>query len=247
MFPRRKPGNAEGAFDEAVKGVSAIAHIATISTLDPDPNNVVPQTVAGTVSILQAALTEPSVQRVIYTSTLLTSTFPAPGNDIQVKRHTWNDAAVEAAWAPPPYLSSRSMLTYTASEVAAEKEFWKFAEERDPHFTINVVSPASITGEPLHPKHADSPVYWVKPLYKGDKTALEIFQSSFFVDVKDIALLHVAAILDPDIKNARLQAWGHSQHWNDLLAVLRNLRPQEEFIPDYPDRSLLTISTDFSD
>lgn len=67
------------------------------------------------------------------------------------------------------------------------------------------------------------------------------------MDVKDIALLHVAAVLDPDVKNARLQAWGHSRHWNDLLAVLRKLRPQKEFIADYPSRSLLTISTDFSD
>ncbi|KAH7118392.1 hypothetical protein EDB81DRAFT_701451 [Dactylonectria macrodidyma] len=238
---------AEGAFDEAVKGVSAIAHIATISSLDPNPNNVIPQTVAGTVSILKAALTEPSVQEVVYTSTLLTATFPVPGNDIRVERHTWNDAAIEAAWAPPPYEASRSLLSYTASKVAAEKELWKFVEENQPHFTVNVVSPASIVGEPLHRKHADSPVYWVSSLFKGDKIALEAFHASFFVDVKDIALLHIAAILDPEVKNARLQAWGHSHHWNDLLAILRKLRPQKEFIADYSDRFLLTISTDFSD
>ncbi|KAH7137619.1 hypothetical protein EDB81DRAFT_900988, partial [Dactylonectria macrodidyma] len=238
---------AEGAFDEAVKGVSAIAHIATISSLDPNPNNVVPQTVAGTVSILEAALAEPSVQEVVYTSTLLTATFPVPGNDIRVERHTWNDAAIEAAWAPPPYEASRSLLSYTASKVAAEKELWKFVEENQPHFTVNVVSPASIVGEPLHRKHADSPVYWVSSLFRGDKIALEAFHASFFVDVKDIAMLHVAAILDPEVKNARLQAWGHNHHWNDLLAILRKLRPQKEFIADYPDRFLLTISTDFSD
>lgn len=168
---------AEGAFDDAVKGVSAITHIATISSLDPDPNNVVPQTVAGTISILQAALTEPSVQQVVYTSTLLAATFPVPGNDIRVERHTWNDAAIEAAWAPPPYDSSRSLLSYTASKVAAEKELWKFVEDNHPQFTVNVVSPASIIGEPLHRKHSESPVYWVSALYKGDKTALETFHS----------------------------------------------------------------------
>ncbi|KAH6663303.1 hypothetical protein F5X68DRAFT_177957 [Plectosphaerella plurivora] len=237
---------AEDAFVDAVKGVSAIAHIATISSLDPNPHNVVPQTVAGTVSILKAALMEPSVKEIVYTTTLLTATFPGPGNDTKVERHTWNDGAVEAAWAPPPYDASRSMLTYTASKIAAEKALWSFVEENHPHFTVNAVSPGCVIGEPLHRKHFDSPVYWVRPLFQGDKATLEVFHTSVFVDVKDIALLHVAAILDPEVKNARLQAWGHLAHWNDLLAILRKLRPQREFIADYTDYEHLTMSTDFS-
>jgi hypothetical protein len=47
-------------------------------------------------------------------------------------------------------------------------------------------------------------------------------------------LLHVAAVLDPEVKNARLQSWGHSTHWNEILAILRKLRPQRKFIEDYP-------------
>lgn len=59
--------------------------------------------------------------------------------------------------------------------------------------------------------------------------------------------VHVAAILDPDVKNARLQSWGHSAHWNDVLAILRKLCPQKEFIDDYPKTYHLNVSVDQSE
>lgn len=44
---------ADHAFDEAIKGVSAILHVATVSSLSSDPNEVIPQTVAAATSILR--------------------------------------------------------------------------------------------------------------------------------------------------------------------------------------------------
>jgi hypothetical protein len=57
-------------------------------------------------------------------------------------------------------------------------------------------------------------------------------------------LLHIAAVLDPEVNNARLQAWGRNANWNDVLAVMRKLRPQYQFIPDLPDAPYLGLSTD---
>lgn len=65
--------------------------------------------------------------------------------------------------------------------------------------------------------------------------------------MKDVAAIHVAAVLDPETKNARLQSWGHSAHWNDILAILRKIRPQKQFIDDYPNPQHLKISVDQSD
>ena len=67
---------------------------------------------------------------------------------------------------------------------------------------------------------------------------------AYFVDVKDIALLHVVSVLDPDLSNIRLQAWGHRGNWNDVLAILRRLRPNREFIPDLPPSPYGDLSTD---
>lgn len=165
----------DGAFDDVVKGASAIIHIATIVTFDPNPNNVVPQAVAGVKSIMNAAAQEPSVKRVVFTSSIVAAGLPVVGDDTQVVRDTWNEAAVEEAWAPPPYGASRGMYTYAASKAAAEKEVWKFVHEQKPHYVVNVISPSGILGEPLHKKHSDSPAGWVATVFKGDRASLDVY------------------------------------------------------------------------
>ncbi|KAF4957607.1 hypothetical protein FSARC_11246 [Fusarium sarcochroum] len=239
--------SVDGAYDNVVKGVSAIIHIAAIATFDPNPNNIVPQTVAGTKSILEAAAKEPSVQRIVFTSSIMAALFPLAGDNTRADRDTWNDVAEKAAWAPPPYDASRGMTTYATSKLTAEKEVWKFVSENKLHYTVNVISPSGVIGEPLHVKHADNPVNWVATVFKGEKAKLDTFPAAFFVDIEDIATLHVAATLDPEVKNARLQTWGHSTNWNEFLAILRKLRPEKEFMADYPDPYYLTISTDQSE
>ena len=65
-------------------------------------------------------------------------------------------------------------------------------------------------------------------------------------DVKDSAILHVAAILDPEVKNARLPAWGTYCNWNDMLAIMRRLCPERKFMDDLPNLAKLNVSTDYS-
>ncbi|KKO97176.1 hypothetical protein THAR02_10717 [Trichoderma harzianum] len=48
---------------------------------------------------------------------------------------------------------------------------------------------------------------------------------AIFIDVRDVALLHVAALLDPSIEGARLPAWGYEFNWNDILKILQQLDP----------------------
>ncbi|TVY25221.1 NAD-dependent epimerase/dehydratase [Lachnellula hyalina] len=238
---------ADHALDEAVKGVSAVVHLATIGTFDPDPNKVIPQTVAGTMSALEAAMKEPSVLQFVYTSSKGAALIPSVGDATNIGRDTWNDKAVHLAWAPPPYEPSRGMLVYFASKVAAEKAVWKFVEERKPHFTVNVISPAGIIGEPLNKKQPGFTASWIPQLYEGRTTYLDTSVSIYFVDVKDVALLHVAAVLDPEVKNARFHIWGQHSSWSDIAVIMRKLRPDHESIPEFPTPEYLTISTDQSE
>ncbi|KAF5557312.1 aldehyde reductase 2 [Fusarium phyllophilum] len=238
--------SATGAFDEAVKGVSAVAHIASVLDFDPNPNNVVPQTVAGVTSVLESASKESSVTRFVFTSSIVAAVFPTADQDGVVDRNSWNEFAVKEAWAPPPYEPSRAMLVYAASKVAAEQVLWKYVDENKPHFVTNVVSPSGILGEPLHERHASSYGNWIYSLFTEKREMIDTFQTAFFVDVQDVALVHVAALLDPEVKDARLQTWGHKAHWNDFLPILRELRPQRKFIDDYPETFYLKLSTDQS-
>jgi nucleoside-diphosphate-sugar epimerase len=216
--------------------------------------------VAGINALLSTAARERSVKEFVFTSSIVAATWPVAGLTTHAGRNTWNEAAVEAAWAPPPYEAARGMGTYAASKVASEKEVWRFVDEEKPGYNVNVVCPSGVIGQPFHVKHVDGPGKWVATLYRGQKEILDPFPAgeytaipmptfdssvlAFFVDVKDIALLHVAAVLDPDTKNARLHAWAHNSNWNEFLAVLRELRPQKQFIADYTDPHYLTISAD---
>jgi hypothetical protein len=121
---------ARDAFDDAVKGISAIVHVASITTFSPDPNEVVTQTVAGATSILHAALREPLVKAFVYTGSITAATMCVPGNSTHVERDTWNEEALKLAWAPPPYEPSRGMFVYNASKTEAEVAVWKFVAEK---------------------------------------------------------------------------------------------------------------------
>ncbi|KAH8798511.1 hypothetical protein F5884DRAFT_758745 [Xylogone sp. PMI_703] len=238
---------ADHAFDEAIKGVSAIVHVASILAFDPDPNKVIPRTIAGATSILDAAIKEQSVEAFVYTSSIGAVTMPIIGNDIHVKQDTYNDFVTQAAWAPPPYEPRRGVLTYMASKVAAEKAVWKFAEERKPNFTINSIAPSVIMGEALNKTHNEGDGAWIRTLYDGRTDFWESLPAHYGVGAKDVAVLHVAAILDPAIKNARLQAWGHKCNGNDILAIMRKHYPQHKFVSDLANQTVLSISADFTE
>jgi nucleoside-diphosphate-sugar epimerase len=162
---------AEHAFDAAVKDVSAIVHIATIG-FDPNPNNVIPKVVAGTKSLLEAAMKEPSVQQFDYTSSVAAMITPQLSDTSRLTADTWNDEAVEQAWAPPPYEPSRAWAVYAASKTLAEKAVWEFVNENTPEFAVNAVVPATVLGECLSKTHAELGHMWPKILYEGNPDAV---------------------------------------------------------------------------
>ena len=46
--------------------------------------------------------------------------------------------------------------------------------------------------------------------------------------------MHVAALIDPSVQNERIHTWSDHCNWNDILAIVRKLRPNEKFIDDLP-------------
>jgi nucleoside-diphosphate-sugar epimerase len=170
---------AEGAYDEAVKGVSAILHIAYVSRIVPDPNEVITPSVNGIRSIMNAAMREPSIKRVVFTSSAVSASPLTQGIDNGViTRDSWNDASLEAAWAPPPYGFSHAMANYPASKLAAEKEVWRFVEEQKLPFSVNVVAPAGLVGEPLCQAHIEANSSWVVHAYRGKRQFMDPLPAS---------------------------------------------------------------------
>ncbi|KAL6907336.1 hypothetical protein GGI43DRAFT_431388 [Trichoderma evansii] len=228
---------ANHAFDEAIKGVSAVAHVASIMTMDPDPTKVIPANVASVTSILNAAIKEPSVKSFVHTSALGAATMPIPGSDVYVTKETYNDFATKASLQPPPYEPGRGMLTFMASKAAAERAMWEFDTQRQPHFTESL----------LIKPHNEGDGAWIRFLYDGNTAFWNSIPAIYAVDVKDVAVLHIAAILDPETTSTRLHAWGHKCNGNDLLAIMRKHYPQHKLIDDLANQTVLSISADFTE
>ena len=93
---------ADGCLDKAVKGCSAVAHTASELSFSPDPNVVIPSTIKATQRALEAAAKEPGIKSFVLTSSSTAATKPHPNKEFHVDRNMWNEADVQAAWAPPP-------------------------------------------------------------------------------------------------------------------------------------------------
>lgn len=172
---------AEHAFDDAMDGIAAIVHVASVVTFAPDPHEVVPRTVKGATSILEAALQAPSVRSFVYTSSIVAATPVRAGNTTHVGHDTWNEEAERLAWAPPPYEPSRGGAVYAASKAAAERAVWDFVATRRPPFRVSTVLPALIIGQPLAAAHNSSAGSWIRQLYDGDMTHLGKYNSGKLV------------------------------------------------------------------
>ncbi|KAL8895906.1 MAG: hypothetical protein Q9207_007957 [Kuettlingeria erythrocarpa] len=221
-----------GAFDKAC--VSAIAHVASDLSFLPDPNAIIPGVIAGAINALSAAAKEPAVKRVVFTSSSTAILTARVNEEFTFTTSDWNDAAVEEAWAPPPYGPERSFAVYAASKTQAERAMWEFMREKKPGFVLNAVLPNFNMGIILSDKLSLSSGGAVKTIYDKCEFGrlVEILGPQWMVDVQDTGRLHVAALIDPDVEGQRILAFAHPFNWNDVLACLRKLAPERPFPAD---------------
>lgn len=103
----------------------------------PDPNAVIPVTVATTLAVFRAAAQNPGVKRFVLTSSCAATTSPKVGRYPTITSQSWNDEAIQEAWAEPPYNPERGFTVYAASKTLAEKEAWSWMENTSPAFVLN--------------------------------------------------------------------------------------------------------------
>jgi nucleoside-diphosphate-sugar epimerase len=136
-------------------------------SFDSDPNNVIPQVLAGIRGILNSAAKEPGVKRFVFTSSSSAATSPKPNKKFTINKDTWNEEDVEAAWMPAPYGPSRAWFVYAASKTQAEQELWKYVREQKPHFVANAVLPNTNIGPLFYPTQWGSTTNWALDVYRG--------------------------------------------------------------------------------
>ncbi|KAK4508213.1 hypothetical protein PRZ48_001951 [Zasmidium cellare] len=212
-----------GAFDKAVDGCAAVIHVATVITFDPDPESVIPPTLAGTNEILKAAAKTPSVTRVVYTSSTgaLQTTTESP---LTVTQSTWNDEAIHLVQDPATFATlpdaNKSMVTYCASKTLAEKACFEFVEKEKPGFILNTVAPNMNTGPTIHPTQPASSSGGIKAAFLGNEKAFALMSSMGpmnYIDVRDTGRLHLAAAIFSDVQGERIWGVAGDYNFNDIV------------------------------
>ncbi|KAJ4044470.1 hypothetical protein NW756_004802 [Fusarium oxysporum] len=103
------------AFEEAIKGVAAVVHVASPLDWGTSTDSLIIAAVAGATNALRASNKQPSVQRFIFTSSSVAAVFPQPEVEgiVVMAAH---DSPSPAQW----------YVAYTASKTEAERAVWDF-------------------------------------------------------------------------------------------------------------------------
>ena len=237
--------SAPGAFQSAIKGCSAIVHAASDTSLGPNPNEIIPYDIAGTREALMAAAGETSVKRFVLTGSSLSGALPRPDVKYHIGKDSWNEGVLDMAWAPPPYDQPwRPFMVLAASRMQCEREVWKFVKEGKPSFVVNSVNSPANFGRVLAPVPTSTGSAVPGLVGSGGVPDwLAKFPPQWFVNVRDNARIHVAAAIDPSVENERIWPFTAPYNWNDVLAIIRRLRPSEGKVPKDIDGLGRDVST----
>ncbi|KAE8447770.1 hypothetical protein EG329_010164 [Mollisiaceae sp. DMI_Dod_QoI] len=219
-----------------------VQDMSTEGAFDDAASQVITPTLRGINNILKAAAKEPSVKRFVYTSSSTAATAPKPNKVFTIDTNTWNEEQIKEAWAPPPYEPERAWAVYGSSKAEGEKAVWRFVEEQKPGFVANAILPNLNIGKILVKGQPASTGGWVVDLYHGDTTKFQNFPPQWFVDVQDDAILHVAALTNPDVKNERIYAFAEPFNTNDLLQIFRKIQPDKTFPENFVDDNVRDLS-----
>ncbi|KAG8937756.1 methylglyoxal reductase (NADPH-dependent) gre2 [Tulasnella sp. 408] len=206
-----------GAFDEAVVGIDAVAHVASpVSMSAGDPQEVIGPAVNGTLSILESVKAHgTSVRRIVITSSRasIVNNKPQAGwptfDEID-----WNDVSPREIELKGK--DAKPLDKYRASKVLAERAAWDFVEKnRDNiHFDLVTVLPSFVFGPIIHEVNSLAPLNYSIQVFYDYTTHREpptpagklTGPPMDMVDVRDTALIHALTLEKPEAGGERFIA-----------------------------------------
>lgn len=213
----------DGAFDDAVRGVSYIVHIASpLSDQAGDAEReIIQPAIRGTLSILNSAHRESSVKRIVITSSALAvwsfSPHPFSANDIEPD-------------PTGPY--GDGFAAYAASKKLAYNRTRDWVHEKKPNFAVINIMPSFVFGRnELATTRAElmtgSNGILLGMALGGSNNPQGLPNSACHVD--DVAKVHIQALSVPDVGPFRNfgVAWSAGQwQWDDIKEIARKHYPE---------------------
>jgi len=236
---------APGAFDEAVKGAAAVVHTASPVTMDAKrPEEQYVPAVDGTVNLMNTLAKEPSIKKFLYLGSIgsVIMTAKDPAKEV-ITADDWNIMTEELVKNLDDPLIGFHI--YVGSKLVAEREAWKFMEEKRPNFTMMALLPA-VTWGPIHkaitkPPRQDVSLGWLydlisdPPRKKGVSTA----KITTLVHVYDLADIFVASLTNTEADGKRIIGLGERTSYAVVADILRKAYPDRKVPPADPNEPAL--------
>lgn len=224
LFPDAEIGHvtldlmSDDGWAEALDGVDVLMHTASPFPGDQpkDPQELIRPAVDGTMRALTSAHTA-GVHRVILTSSVAAI---YKGADV-VNGQTLD----ESNWTDP---DGPRASAYDASKTLAERAAWDFVAEH-PEMKLTTINPGAVVGPAMDMNYGTSLEYVERFLSGADPMVPNI--TFTFVDVRDVARMHVAALNQPETAGERFIASAGDVNMVDLARLLAD---------EYPDRKIST-------
>ncbi|MBL7261712.1 NAD-dependent epimerase/dehydratase family protein [Paractinoplanes lichenicola] len=192
---------------EAVDGCDYVLHVAspTLTQVPRSDDEMVRPAVDGALRVLRAARAA-GVRRVVLTSAIGAIAYGHDRRDTPFTERDWTN--VDADIAP-----------YQKSKTLAERAAWDYAAGSG--LELATVNPTAVLGPVLGPDYSPS-LNAIAQMLDGSMPALLPFATGY-VDVRDVAALHLLAMTEPAAAGERFIATaGHSLWLREVAAVLRD-------------------------
>ena len=199
---------ADAGWDAAAEGCDYVLHVASpLGVADPkDPNELIVPAREGAKRAVAAAI-KAGVKRVVLTSSVAAASRGVGGSD-------W--ISDETVWTDP---KTPKLSVYAQSKTLAERAAWDLIHGSATDTTFATVNPALVLG-PVTSGDFSASVQVVERLLSGRVPGIPRLGFNV-VDVRDVADLHIRAMIDPKAASERFIAAGHYAWMGDLAALLR--------------------------
>ncbi|WP_420147041.1 SDR family oxidoreductase [Spirosoma sp.] len=202
---------ADAGWEEAVAHCNYVLHIASpFPAQEPkDENELIVPARDGALRVLRASK-EAGVERVV-----LTSSFAAIGYGREPSNHVFTEADWTDEKAP--------IMAYIKSKTVAEKAAWQFMEAEGGTMELTVINPVGIFG-PVIGSISSASIDLVRAIINGTITESPTFTFGV-VDVRDVADIHIKAMLRPEAKGQRFLATSDGvMSFYDIAELLKKER-----------------------
>ena len=206
---------SDAGWPEVVAGCNYVLHVA--SPFPPNtPKNeeelILPAR-EGALRVLKTAR-DAGVQRVV-----LTSSFAAVGYGHEIASQNFT----EESWTD---LNGKNITPYIKSKTLAERAAWDFIQHEGGALELSVINPVAVFGPVLGPDTSTS-IQIVRRLVDGSVPGCPRLAVNI-VDVRDVADLHLRAMIHPAAKGERFLASAGPGMWMQEIAILLKERLGED-------------------